>query len=297
MNDPLVFVITLSWNRRADTLECLESMQDLDYPNKRLLLVDNSSEDGTVEIVKESFPEVEIIVNEKNLGFGAGNNVGLTYALDQGADYILLLNNDTNIKSNALHELLSSMRDDVGMVAPKIFYSEDPNRIWSIGGRRHWLTTEKVGDVRGQIDRGQGIRNLERDYLAGCAVLLARRFLEDAGLFDERFFMYYEDSDLSLRARGAGYRLLLSPDSHVWHKVAMSSGGRDSPNERYWMARSSVLFYSKHVHGIRWFIVFPYRLASAIKTLIRLEVNGKHSAASAYVGGLRDGLSDARNSR
>lgn len=297
MNDPLVFVITLSWNRRDDTLECLESMQDLDYRNKRLLLVDNGSEDGTVEIVKESFPEVEIIANEKNLGFSAGNNVGLTYALDQGADYILLLNNDTNIKSNALHELLSSMRDDVGMVAPKIFYAEDPNRIWSIGGRRHWLTTEKVGDVRGQMDRGQGTRNLERDYLAGCAVLLARRFLEDAGLFDERFFMYYEDSDLSLRARGAGYRLLLSPDSHVWHKVAMSSGGRDSPNERYWMARSSVLFYRKHVHGIRWFIVFPYRVASAIKTLIRLEVNGKHSAASAYVGGLRDGLSGARNSR
>jgi hypothetical protein len=189
------------------------------------------------------------------------------------------------------------MREDVGMVAPKIFYAEDPNRIWSIGGRRHWLTTEKVGDVRGQKDRGQGTRILERDYLAGCALLFSRRFLEDTGLFDERFFMYYEDSDLSLRARDAGYRLLLSPDAHVWHKVAMSSGGSDSPNERYWMARSSVLFYRKHVHGIRWFIVFPYRLASAIKTLIRLEVKGKHSSASAYVGGLRDGLSDARNSR
>ena len=272
-------------------------MQDLDYPNKRLLLVDNGSVDRTVETVKENFPEVEILVNESNLGFGAGINVGMKYALVEEADYILLLNNDTTIKSDALNKLVSSMGIDIGMVAPKIYYAEDPTRIWSIGGRRHWLTNENVGDVRGQIDKGQGTKELERDYVAGCAILLSRQFLENIGLFDERFFMYYEDSDLSLRARDAGYRLLLSPDAHVWHKVAMSSGGFDSPNERYWMARSSVLFYRKHIHGLRWLIIIPYRLASAIKTVTRLIVNGQNSSVSPYLGGLKDGLNDARNSR
>lgn len=297
MQPPLVFIVTLNWNRREDTLECLRSMEDLDYPNKRLLLVDNGSEDNSVAAVKETFPEVEIIENASNLGFSAGTNVGLEYALSHEAQYILLLNNDTHIKSNALNELMSDMSDDVGMVAPKIYYAEDPTRIWSLGGRRHWLTTEKVGDVRGQIDKGQGTKNLERDYVAGCAILLSRNFLEDIGLFDERFFMYYEDSDLSLRARDGGYRLLISPEAHVWHKVAMSSGGSDSPNERYWMARSSVLFYRKHVHGVRWLIVLPYRLASAIKTIVRLKISGQHSSVSTYLRGLKDGLADVRNSR
>lgn len=289
---PLVYVMTLNWNRINDTLDCLESMCALDYPNKRLLLVDNGSRDGTVEAVTRRFPEVEIIANKKNLGFSAGCNVGLEHALGQQAEYILLLNNDTLVDPSALNHLIELTGDDVGMIAPKIYYFEDPARIWSIGGRRHWLTIEKIGDVRGQLDRGQGSEILERDYLAGCAILLSRRFLEDAGLFDERFFMYYEDSDLSLRARDAGYRLLLSPEAHVWHKVAMSSGGSDSPDERYWMARSSVIFYRKHVHGLRWLAVFPYRFASALRTLLRLSKNKRFDSAKAYLKGIRDGITD-----
>lgn len=297
MTLPLVFVTTLNWNRREDTLECLNSMEQLNYINKRLLLVDNGSEDGTVAAVKERFPSVEVIVNESNLGFGGGTNIGLKYAIDQGAEFILILNNDTTIKSNALEELLSSANRDVGIVAPKIYFAEDPKRIWSIGGRRHWLTNENVGDVRGQIDKGQGTNDIERDFLAGCAMLLSRQMLEEIGLFDEQFFMYYEDSDLSFRARDSGYRLLLSPEAHVWHKVAMSSGGSDSPNERYWMAKSSVLFYRKHIHGVRWLIIVPYRLASALKTILRLMLHGQSTSVSSYLRGLRDGLADARDGR
>lgn len=291
---PLVYTVVLSWNRREDTIACLESLTKLHYPCVRLVLVDNGSSDGTAEAVARQFPDVEVIVNERNLGFAAGCNVGLRHALDQGADYIFLLNNDTQVDPAVLNHLIALAGPNVGMVAPKIYYASDPTCIWSVGGMCHPLTFEKTGDGRGQIDVGQWDKVIERDYLVGCALLLSRHLLIEIGLFDERFFMYYEDSDLSLRARRAGFKLLLSPQAHVWHKVAISSGGSDSPGERYWMARSSVLFFHKHVHGWRWLIVLPYRVGSAIKTVLRLILRGQCRSAWAYLRGLCDGIVEAR---
>jgi GT2 family glycosyltransferase len=243
-------------------------------------------------VVAQRFPDVEIIVNDKNLGFAAGCNVGMRYALNQGADYVFLLNNDTLIDPAALGHLVELAVDDVGMVAPKIYYADEPTRIWSIGGTRHPLTTEKTGDARNELDTGQWEEVLERDYLPACALLVSRRLLDEVGLFDERFFMYYEDADLALRARRAGFRLLLAPQAKVWHKVSISSGGSDSPNERYWMARSSVRFYRQHVRGLHWLIVLPYRTGSAVKMVSRLLWSRRGRSAWAYLRGLRDGLAD-----
>lgn len=290
VNHPLVYALVLNWNRCEDTLDCLASLARLDYPNLRLLFVDNGSSDGTPEAVAQHFPDAEIIVNERNLGFAAGCNVGLRYALDQGADYVFLLNNDALVEPSTLCHLMALTEPDVGLVAPKIYYAAEPTRIWSVGGMRHPLTIEKTGDARGQIDVGQWDRVLDRDYFVGCALLLSRRLLTEIGPFDERFFMYYEDSDLSLRARQAGFKLLLSPQARAWHKVAVSSGGSDSPNERYWMARSSVLFFQKHVRGFHWLIVAPYRTGSAVKTVLRLIWHGRYKSMWAYLRGLRDGL-------
>lgn len=294
---PLIFVITLSWNRCVDTTACLASINQLDYPNLRLLLVDNGSTDGTPHTVAQNFSNVEMIINNKNLGFAGGCNIGLQYALSQNADYILLLNNDTELDSMALRHMLDQTRPDVGMIAPKIYYHADPTRIWSIGGKCHPLTIEKTNDARGQLDTGQWDAVRERDYLVGCAVLFSRRFLIEVGLFDERFFMYYEDSDLSLRARRAGFKLYLAPQAHVWHKVAVSSGGSDSPNERYWMARSSVLFFHKHVSGWRWLIIIPYRTGSGIKTILRLLWYRRYASIKAYLKGLYDGFGEVKRTK
>jgi GT2 family glycosyltransferase len=293
---PLVYVFTLNWNRRDDTLACLSSLAALDYPHKRLLLVDNGSNDDTIAAVKRRFPEVEIIRNEKNLGFAGGANVGLRHSLAQGADYIFFINNDAIAHPHLLRHLLAVTGPSVGMVAPKIYYAGEPHRIWSTGANRHPLTSEYIGDARDAVDGEAWQQIMERDFFAGCALLLSRELLETIGLFDERFFMYYEDSDLSWRARAAGFRLVLNPQAHVWHKVARSSGGSDSPNERYWMARSSVRYFHKHIRGVRWLIVLPYRTASAIKTVLRLLCRRKLTSARAYLRGLRDGLADLRES-
>lgn len=287
---PLVYIIILTWNRCEDTLMCLASVSQMNYKNFRILLVDNASQDGTAAAVKQTFPQVTILMNEHNLGYAKGCNIGIQYALAHGSDYVFLLNNDTLVDRNTLGNLIVGIGLDVGMAAPKIYYAHDSTRIWSIGGKCHPCTLEKIGDARGEIDIGQWSQVLERDYFVGCALVLSRSLLTTIGLFDERFFMYYEDSDLSLRARKAGFRLLLIPDAQIWHKVAMSSGGIDSPSERYLMARSSVLFFRKHVSGLRWLIVVPYRLGSAIKTMIRLSWHGNWKAAVAYARGLWEGM-------
>jgi GT2 family glycosyltransferase len=289
---PPVYVVTLTWNQRADTLNCLESLSQITYPNYRLLLVDNASVDGTVEAVKERFPDVEVVVNPENLGFPGGFNVGLQRALDQGADYVFMINNDTFVEPNILSELVAhAVAPDVGMVAPKIYCADEPNRIWTIGGMRHPLTWEMTDIGDKQLDQGQWEDVVERDYLIGCALLIKRSLLEQVGLFDTGYCpIYYEDSDLSMRARHAGYRLLMVPSARMWHKGSASGGGNDSPRVRYLMARNSVRFFRKHVRGWRWLIVAPYRTGSAILWTLRLLRRGRFQSILAHWRGLFDGL-------
>ncbi len=121
-------------------------------------------------------------------------------------------------------------------------------------------------------------------------MLLTRRLLETVGLFDERFHMYYEDLDFCLRVRRSGFQILVVPGAKMWHKVAQSSGGSDSTFERYWMARSSALYFRKHCHGARWLAVLPWRGGSAVRTTLRLLRQGRREACAAYWRGLRDGF-------
>lgn len=287
---PLIAIVTLNWNRPDDTLACLESAAAQTYPNIRLVVVDNGSADDSVARVAAAFPAATLLRNEHNLGFGRGFNRGLRYALDSGADYVFMVNNDTWLAPDMLEQLVAHVAPDVGIITPAIYYAAQPQRPWSLGGRRHWLTLEKTGDSPAALDEVDASGALERDYAVACGILLSRAALERVGMFDERFFMYYEDMDLSLRVRQARMRILLVPAARMWHKVATSSGGSDSPGERYWMARSSVQFFFKHVRGARWLVVAPYRAGSACKTVLRLYLRGRSAAARAYLRGLRDGL-------
>ena len=285
---PLVYVITLNWNRLDDTLKCLESLEQLKYPNYRLLVVDNGSTDQSPEKIRDIFPSVEQILNRENLGFAAGFNQGLQFALKQNAEYILILNNDTFVQPDMLELLIQSMEaEDVGVVSPLIFYANAPDKIWSAGaGRNRW--TLELKENHGRHQKFSEIT--EREFLSGCGMLIKATILERVGLFDERFFMYYEDLDFALRIRQAGFRMLLVPKAQMWHAVSQSSEGSDSPNERYWMGRSSVLFFRKHIRRWRWLYIFPWRLGSTVKTIILLWSQGKTEAAQAYLRGSWEGI-------
>ena len=288
---PLVYVVTLTWNQRQDTLECLASLQGLTYPNWRMLVVDNGSTDGTVEAIKARYPAVELLINEHNLGFQGGFNAGIRRACQQGAEFVLVMNNDTTVQPDLLDELMAyAGLPGVGMVSPKIFYFTEPTRIWSVGGDCHPITFEMTRKGDNQIDAGQWANVIERDFLVGCAMLMARPLLEQVGLFDTGFHpIYYEDVDLCVRARRAGLRLLLVPSAKMWHKVSASGGGSGSPRERYLMARHSVRYFRKYVRGWKWLVVVPYRLGSALKTTVKLLWRRRFASAGAYWRGLRDG--------
>lgn len=287
---PRVSIITLNWNRCQDTLAFLESCYRLTYPNLHLIVVDNGSSDGSVAAIGERFPEVTQLVNERNLGFAAGMNVGLRYALAQGADYLFIANNDTLVDPEMLSPLVTIAQSGAAdLLAPAIYYADAPTRPWSVGGWRNPLTLE--------IAQSQALQRVVADttpfavdFVPACGLLIRRCCLEQVGLFDERFFMYYEDMDFCLRMRMAGCTIMVAPGAAMWHKVAVSSGGSDSPGERYHMARASVQFFRKHVSGWRWLIVVPYRTGSAIKTTLRLLLRGRRDSARAYLRGLWHGL-------
>ena len=294
-SSPTLYVVMPTWNQRADTLECLESLARSTYPQYRVVVIDNGSNDGTVEAVLSRFPDVQFICNETNRGFAAAVNQGLRRALEQEADYVLLLNNDTVADPAMLDGLMAVSRGaPASMVVPKIYYYSRPNIVWSVGALMNWWTFELKGNVHDQLDTGQWENVTERQFATACAALMPRRLVESVGFLDERFFVYYDDADWSLRVLEAGFRILLAPQAKLWHKVAGASGGVDTPYQRYWLGRSSVLFFRKHVRGWRWLIVFPYRVGSALKTTMRLLAQHRAVSARAYWRGLGDGLCKAR---
>ncbi len=286
----LVYIVTLNWNRCADTLELLESCGRQTYANCRMLVVDNASTDGSPEALAARFPAVEQVRNPRNLGFAGGMNSGMRTALARGAEYIFVANNDTTLAPDCIAQLVSAAQTyNADIVAPAIYYAEPPDRLWSLGGQRRQLTLE-IRQCHQDAEHERREEPFAVDFVTGCGMLVHRSCLERVGLFDEHFFMYYEDADFCLRAQRAGARMYIVPRARMWHKVAVSSGGSDSPGERYHMARSSVQFFAKHVRGWRWLIVAPYRAASAARTIVRLLAHRRPRAARAYLRGLLDGV-------
>lgn len=283
---PLVAIITLNWNRPRETLAFLASCAQLAYPMLRTLVVDNASQDDSVAQVATHFPHAELVVNEHNLGFAAGMNVGMRRAMALGADYVFLANNDTVIAPNAIDALVETAQaSQADIASPAIYYAQGSSRIWWTGGYRRWPTLEIRPCAEGELGAGP----LAVDFVTGCGMLISRRCIERVGLFDERFFMYYEDSDYCLRARAAGYSAIVVPHARMWHRVATSLGGSGSPGERYHIARSSVQFFRKHTRGWAWLLVGPYRSASALRTLLRLVRRRQGRAAAAHLRGLWHG--------
>ena len=227
MSEPLVFIILVNWNGKKVTLECLESLAKISYRNSRIVVVDNASSDGSVGAIQEQHPEVILLEQQRNLRFAGGNNAGMRYALDHGADQVCLLNNDTTVDSEFLTHLVSRIQSDkkIGIATPKIYYHDEPNRIWFAGASiSMWTGTMKHIGIR-EEDHGQYDESKEIDYATGCCILTRREVIEKVGGLDESFFMYTEDADWCMRVRRAGYSVVYEPRAKVWHKLSVASGG------------------------------------------------------------------------
>lgn len=293
---PKVAIIILNWNGKEDTIECLESLKQITYPNYEILLVDNGSTDGSVECFRERYPGMEIIENEKNLGFAEGNNVGIRRAMELGADYVLLLNNDTVVDPEFLGELVKVAGGDekIGIVGPKIYYYDyngQKDVIWFAGGSIN-LTTGKTSHYNMKKKDDRTTNKIKKvDYITGCAILIKRDVIIKIGLLDSDYFLYFEEADLCTRANKT-YDCVFVPDAKIWHKISSSTGGDFSSTMAYYFVRNRMLFMTKResISTLKWILFLAtYSGYSARKTvifLLRGEIDLSKSVLRGYIDGL-----------
>jgi GT2 family glycosyltransferase len=244
-----VSIIILNWNRRDDTLECLRSVQRIDYPDFETIVVDNGSSDGSVAAMRTAFPQVRVLETKENLGYAGGNNVGIRDALERGTDYILLLNNDTIVDPALLRQFVDAAAafPDGGMFTGKIYFYAEPNRIW-FGGSKWYPERSKFLHVGyGEIDDESRHNSIcETDYASGCALFVRAEVIHEIGYLDELFFLVYEEVDWCYRAKRAGHRSIFVPRAKIWHKVSASLGKR-SPLIFYFYVRNSFLWAERYL--------------------------------------------------
>ncbi len=238
---PKVSIVVLNWNGWSDTLECLASLEHLDYSDYQVIVVDNGSTDDSVLHIRQHFPHVELLETERNFGFSAGCNLGIIRALEQGADYVWLLNNDTTVDPHALAGLVSTASSDtrIGATGSAIYSARRPHHLDAWGGGRinFWL-----GRSRHAV---RPVPNEAIDFLTGASILISRPVLEQMGLLDEGFFMYWEDADYCYRLRRAGYRITVAGESRIWHKGS-ASVGKASPQMDTYFNASAARFFRRH---------------------------------------------------
>ncbi|NLT41867.1 MAG: glycosyltransferase family 2 protein [Anaerolineae bacterium] len=289
---PLVALVTLNWNGKDHTIECVESLSRLTYPNYRVLIVDNGSTDGSVAAFHAQLPEALVIENGRNLGYSQGFNAGLQAAYDLGAEYVLILNNDTIVDRGVLEALVGTAERDekIGFVSGKVYYYDRPNVIQTAGREPHplYLVHGLVGE--GEEDRGQYDEEKDYDYLDDIFLLVSRTAYEATGGYDPLFFLYYEETDWCYRARQAGFRLVYTPEARVWHKHGKSTGGDRSPTFVYYTTRNQILFMRRCAPSPLFRRYLAHVLASSPRTAGRYLRHRRFRLLQAYLRGLGAGL-------
>ena len=300
-----IFIIILNWNQAKLTMECVDSVRKMKVPsnyNLNIVVVDNGSEhpvtlseverslSGNTRDSSTSVGMTKVIQNNKNLGFAGGNNVGIKYALDNFADYVMILNNDTLVDPSLLANLLNGMQKDpkAAIVSPKIYFAKgfefkkekykkaDLGKvIWYAGGKMDWKNIYGSNIGVDEVDKGQYDKEKEIDFATGACFLISATVLKETGIFDEKYFMYLEDADLSLRMKKKKYKIIYEPKAELWHKVAQSSGIGSNLND-YFISRNRLLFGFKYAS-------LRTKLA-LIRESFRLFIFGRHWQAV----GIRD---------
>lgn len=246
-------IVVLNWNNAADTLACLESLATLAYPAYEVLVVDNGSTDDSVARIRAGFPNAPILETGANLGYAGGNNAGIRHALAAGAEAIGILNNDVTVEPGFLGPLVTALQSgpDVGIVTPLVADQNEGDRVWALGSS----VNRRTAEVR-RLHAGENVTSWRHrapfpvESASGTAMLVQRGVFERAGLMDESFFLYYEESDWCLNVRHAGYEILAVPSSVVWHRVSATLGMM-SPAIDYYMLRNHLHLINRHWSGVR----------------------------------------------
>lgn len=240
---PLVYVILVNYNGLADTLECLESLYKSSYVRFKAVVVDNGSSQDPSPILWQNYPQAAVIKAEENRGFAAGCNIGIRYALTHGADYVLLLNNDTIIDYRAIEKLVMAMEShyEVGIMGGKIYYYNDPSRIWYAGGKISFPSARCIHFKYGKVDTGgEAEEIIYTDFVTGCMMMVRASLFHSIGTLNEAYFYGVEDMEFCWNAKRAGYKLAYVPSAKLFHKI----GGSRTGVTAWYVAN---LFYSRGI--------------------------------------------------
>lgn len=243
-----VYIIILNWNGFEDTAECLKSIMELDYDNYKVILVDNGSVDGSVEKFNISSPNIKLIKNKNNVGFASANNQGIKYAMEGGADYIWLLNNDTVVPRDVLTKLVAAFSSpQTGLASPLIYYYDSPEIIQFCGSVIDW-ENKKIKHIE-NLEELAGIDIEENLSLWGTALLIQRKVIDEVGYLSEKYFAYHEDEEYCLRVARAGYRSVVVPDARIFHKNSRSTGSNDAPMQVFLRSRNLFFLWMDNLTG------------------------------------------------
>jgi GT2 family glycosyltransferase len=281
--------VILNTNRREDTLECIGSLDNSTYRNHAIIVLDNQSSDGSVEAVQAAFPSVQIIRLQSNRGYAGNNNVGIAAAIEQGADWVFVLNEDTILAPDSLDRLVEIGESDpaIGIVGPMVYHHDTPDVIQSAGGvlGPHWDSIHLGRDER---DEGQFVDPHAVDWISGCGILVRREAITQAGMIDERFFYFWEETEWCIRIGRAGWKIVHVPQAKMWHK-GVTVDNQPKPSVTYYATRNRLLTLSKHQAPLS---TKAYVWVQMLRTLTSWSVKPKWRSMSKHRDAMVQGTLD-----
>jgi len=274
MSSPRIVTVILNTNRRDDTLACLRSLAQSDYANLGIIVLDNDSIDGSVEAIQADFPSVQVLRLTENLGYAGNNNKGIKSALEQNADWVFVLNEDTLVEPDCLTRLITTAQSDpsIGVIGPMVYTFDGGSRISSAGGVIDWSYADGTNTGMGEIDHGQyPARSV--DYINGCGLLVSRRAIEKAGMLDASYFIYYEETDWCARIAKAGFDIRFEPKARMRHKAPIDRS-QFGPTTLYYVTRNRIRFFARHAPFSLKPISLAHALDGTLKGIRRYEQEG-----------------------
>lgn len=288
---PKVAAVVVNYNGKDVTMQAIESLRRMTYPNFDLVVLDNASTDGSPEALAHTFPDLLQVRVEVNRGSSSGYAAGFRWAFEHGYDYVLLLNNDVEVEPDLLTELVKTAESDprVGCVGPKCYFHGDRQRLWSAGGIlrfRESITRERG---YGEIDHGQYDRDVDVDYVNGCAILIRRAAAEAAGMWDDLFYICVDDADFCTRVKRQGFRCVYAHRAVLYHRVAYTTGGY-SPSRNFQFGRSGAIYVRRYANPWNWLTWLAFTAAALPVAWLRERRKGNQAAAVAKLKGIREGM-------
>lgn len=290
------WAVICNWNGGEDNLACLSSLMDQGIDERRIVFVDNASTDGSPEAVSLGHPRARLLRNERNLGYGAATNQGIELALEEGAEFVLLVNNDVTFAAGAVAGMLAAFgqRGEPGIVGPRIVLASAPGQIWSAGGTLTYRQNLSTMIGHGRADGPRYRESRDVDYVAGCAMLVRREVFQRVGTLEDAYFAYHEDLEFCLKAKQAGFAVRVVGATLAYHDAHRTTGGGYNVRRKYMMGVNTVWFLRRHGTPLRWLSFVVFDVLSLPFVWVRRAFRGEGDAVLAKARGTLDGLRGRR---